>query len=197
MQKSSKNEKNSIYCWYFHRLLYEVQNYKNNCKNHVKFSDSTHCLLRIDIDIKIAVACKWHLLNVFYRIQQETFYLCSVLFPIKFQPDFFVVPVVYATNQRITGPQNQYRFILFQDCGEFVSSPVNCFVCFVFNHNFYQFEKRWIMKQFTFCKLTFYQFVIITISDNFKKTLKIIFDEYLGKWNYRAQPLKRNWVYVI
>ncbi|SKB14759.1 transposase (fragment) [Planktothrix sp. PCC 11201] len=26
------------------------------------------------------------------------------------------------------------------------------------------------------------------VTDNFKKTLKIVFDEYLPKWNYRAVP---------
>ncbi len=29
-------------------------------------------------------------------------------------------------------------------------------------------------------------------SEGFKENMRIIFDEYLGKWNYRAQPLKRN-----
>ncbi len=29
-------------------------------------------------------------------------------------------------------------------------------------------------------------------SEGFKENMRIIFDEYLGKWNYRAQPLKHN-----
>jgi len=28
------------------------------------------------------------------------------------------------------------------------------------------------------------------VADNFKETMRIIFDEKLGKWNYRAVPLK-------
>nr|MBL0701087.1 ISAzo13 family transposase [Desulfobacterales bacterium] len=27
-------------------------------------------------------------------------------------------------------------------------------------------------------------------SDNFKETMRIIFDDYLGQWNYRAIPEK-------
>lgn len=29
-------------------------------------------------------------------------------------------------------------------------------------------------------------------SEGFKENMRIIFDEYLGKWNYRTQPLKRD-----
>jgi hypothetical protein len=28
----------------------------------------------------------------------------------------------------------------------------------------------------------------VKVSENFKENMKIIFDEYLGKWNYRAIP---------
>lgn len=30
-------------------------------------------------------------------------------------------------------------------------------------------------------------------ADNFKETMRIIFDDYLGKWNYRAVPGKNNY----
>ena len=34
------------------------------------------------------------------------------------------------------------------------------------------------------------------VSENFKKNMKIVFDDYLGKWNYRVIPEMKNWSYI-
>ena len=34
------------------------------------------------------------------------------------------------------------------------------------------------------------------VSENFKKNMKIVFDDYLGKWNYRVIPEMKTWSYI-